>query len=733
MASSAFIFCKQCGTKNARDTQTCEQCGAALHTAPTTPAVVDSAATPPSAASVPVNTPPATLPTLPLPAAGGTVLPVAAPPPADPAPGGGKPVAGIVFCSRCGAKNPRDSQYCDQCSAPLLGGPAPPVRDQAAIMPGFSRPTASAPVGPAITLPGLAGAPAPAGQGEDGLGRATAAASATPAPVPAKAIGPPPVSAAPPATIAPPVLPHEVVPGVLGAPATAGKTVVMPALPVKPTKRGGLPLPLIAGALVTLLIFVGIGFFALNGVSNNDPQNDVRTAVAQQATVQAEQGAQIQVALTQLADNGGSLSAQRTAVIQATAAAVDAQATTTAIIAQVAAIAADKKEANAAQGIKEVVVPAIFAPAQVRAFITPVVVGTAGTFSGAPGTSADSAARVAVPVTITNKLLNAGDAHFYRIDLSKYTGGTLRLTFTAPRAAKGDSTLHLMDEAGVNDLTTKYVNPATTETVLTTIQPGSYVIKIEGNADPQNPYMLGIGFAANGVSADKDHAVPLNLVGSVQGFLNSSKDVHWYRVDMSQFPQGGNFTAALTLPAAAKNDVQLHLVDPGGGTDVHSVYVNPGQNNLVNDETDSTKNYYIEVESDGGFSTTEPYVLATYFQPHSAASTPGSALKITPPVLTKARIATPKDVVFMQFEIKAPANATFKVTTPTDGSEVQVAITDSNNENSYGSTYVGPGQKKDGNALLSAPGIYLLRVGGDGGNATSLKPVQVELQIDPVK
>ena len=737
MATNAFIFCKQCGTKNPRDAQTCEQCGASLHTPPVPASISDPAATQPGRSSAPISAPPDALPTRPLNADGERAAPPTPPAtrppiPAAPAPSGGKPVPGIVFCSRCGAKNPRDSQYCDQCSAPLQGGPPAPVRDTAATMPGFSRPTASAPAGPQTTLPGLAAMPAPAGRAEDALGQAATAASTAPPAV--KAIGPPAVIALPPAA-APPLPASETFPVVLGGPPAApGKVAVAPVVSVaKPAKRGGLPVPLIAGALVTLIIFVGIGFFALNGVSSIDPQNDVRTAVAQQATVQAQQGAQIQVALTQLADSGGSLSAQRTAVIQATTAAMEAQATTTAIIAQVAAIAVDKKAANDAKGIKEVVVPAVFAPAQVRAFITPVVIGTAGTFTGAPGSSADGAVLVAVPVTITNKLLTATDVHFYRVDLSKYTGGTLRLTFSAPRATKSAPTLHLMDDAGVNDLTTKYVDPATTVTVLTAVEPGRYVIKIEGGADPQNPYTLGIGFNANGTNADKDHAVPLNLVGSVQGFLNSSKDVHWYRVDMSQFPQGGNFTAALSLPASAKSDVNLHLVDPGGGTDVHSVYVYPGQSNLVIAEADSAKNYYVEVESGGGFSPTEPYVLATYFQPHSAASAPGSAIPITPPVLTKVRIATPNDVVFLQFEIKAASQATFKVTTPTDGSEVEVAITDSNNQSSYQSSYIGPGQTKTGSAQLSAPGIYLLRVGGDGGSATSLKPVQVELQIDAVK
>lgn len=740
MATNAFIFCKQCGTKNPRDAQRCEKCGVALHTPPTPTPIIDPAATQPGWANAPISAAPDAAVTqpfstdakIPVPPATG---PAARPPiPAAPAPSGGKPVPGVVFCSRCGAKNPRDSQYCDQCSAPLQSGPPAPVRDVAGTMPGFSRPSASAPVGTATTLPGLAGIPGPAGRAEDALGQATTAASTAPAPAPAKAIGPPPVRATPPAAL-PPLPAREAAPAVLGgSPPAAGQVVVAPISPsAKPAQRGGLPLPLIAGALVTLLIFVGIGFFALNGVSNVDPQNDVRTAVAQQATVQAQQGAQIQVALTQLADSGGSLGAQRTALAQATAAAVQAQATTTAIIAQVAAIAGDQKAAGEAKGIKEVVVPAVFAPAQVRAFITPVVVGTAAAFSGAPGTSADSAALVPVPVTITNKLLTATDMHFYRVNLSKYTGGTLRLTFTAPRAATGAATLHLMDEAGANDLATKYVDPATTVAVLTTVPPGSYVIKIEGAADPQNPYTLGIGFNANAASADKDHAVPLSLVGNVQGFLNSSKDVHWYRVDMSQFPQGGNFTAALSVPAAAKSDVVLHLVDPGGGTDVRSVYVNPGQNNLVIDEADSAKNYYVEVESDGGFSTTEPYILATYFQPHSAASTPGSAIPITPPVLTKVRIATPKDTVFLRFEIKGTATATFKVTTPTDGSEVEVAVTDSNNQNSYQYIYVGPGQTKTGSIQLAAAGTYLLRVGGDGGNATSLKPVQVELQIDAVK
>ncbi len=46
-----------------------------------------------------------------------------------------------------------------------------------------------------------------------------------------------------------------------------------------------------------------------------------------------------------------------------------------------------------------------------------------------------------------------------------------------------------------------------------------------GTKNPQNPYQLGIAFNANGFSADKDHAVQLGLVGSMQGFRNSNEDV----------------------------------------------------------------------------------------------------------------------------------------------------------------------------------------------------------------
>ncbi len=738
MATNAFIFCKQCGSKNPRDAQNCEQCGAVLHTPPAALTPSDAATTLPGLSGAPSSTAPDARETSPLVLDAGTspqaTTPTAMLPPTphDPPAPAGTPSAGVIFCSRCGAKNPRGSQYCDQCSAPLQGGPPAAAPIPTATMPGFSRAAVAAPAGP--PLPGVAIPPAPAGHVEDAVGRATAAASAASLPLPTKAIGPSPVSAAPPAATDP-AASSEALPAVIGAPPlAAGKVAVAPTPPAaKPAKRNGLPLPLIAGAIITLLIFVGIGFFALNGVSNNDPQNDVRTAVAQQATVQAQQGDQIRVALTQLADSGGSLNAQRTALAQATVAAAEAQATTTAIIAQVAAIAVDKKTAGEAKGVPQVVVPAAFAPAPMRAFITPVPPGTATTFTGAAGTNADSAPLVPVPVTITNKLVTEGDSQFYRVDLTKYTGGSLSLTFTAPRAAKGQMELHLMDEPGVNDIKTSYVNPAATDTIVETVKPGRYTIKIDYSFDPQNPYKLVIAFNANGFSADKDHAVKLGLVGSVQGFLNSSGDVQWYVVDMSQFPQGGAFTAALSVPASAKGAMILSVLDPGGGTSLRDEYIDPGRNNLIVQEDNVVHNYYIVVRSYGGFSANEPYVLATYFQPHSAAGMSSTAVKITPPTLAKVRIGSPKDAVYLQFEIKGQSNAVFNVHTPPDGNEIKVSVTDANGQSDYGAIYMGPGQQKEGTALLQNPGIYLVRVGGYNGNGLSLKPVQVDLRIDPVK
>ncbi|MDQ2808385.1 MAG: hypothetical protein M3Z04_15940 [Chloroflexota bacterium] len=46
-----------------------------------------------------------------------------------------------------------------------------------------------------------------------------------------------------------------------------------------------------------------------------------------------------------------------------------------------------------------------------------------------------------------------------------------------------------------------------------------------GTKHPPTPYKRGIAFNVNGCSADKDPAVQLGLVGSVQGVLNSSGDV----------------------------------------------------------------------------------------------------------------------------------------------------------------------------------------------------------------
>jgi hypothetical protein len=644
-----------------------------------------------------------------------------------------KPGSGVIYCRKCGAANARNSQYCDQCSAPLYDpvpapGAAPPP--PAATMPGFSRPTAAPP--PAGTMPGLSSPARP----EDAVAQAAQAVSAAPPAAPAeKAIAPNMASAAPPAVAPPAGASSEALPAVVGAPppGPAGKVAVTATTGAKPAKKGGLPIPLIIGALATLLVFVGIGFFALNGVSGVDPQSDVRTAVAQQATVQAQQGDQIRVALTQLADSGGSLGAQQTALAQATQAAVEAQATTTAIIAQVQAIASDKQAAKDAGSGKELVVAAVFAPTPLRAFLTPQALGTPATFSSAPGKAGDSAPLVPVPVTITNKLTADDEGQFYRVDLSKYTGGTLQLSLTAAKAAKGRTRLHLMDETGTNDIDTKFVAAGATDELLVTVPPGIHTIQVEGAADPQNPYTLVVRFSANATSADKDHAVPLGLVGSVQGFINSTEDAHWYKVDMSAYPQGGKFTTALTVPAAAKDAYRLHLVDPGGGTDVQSAYVRPGQNNLVSDEADAAKNYYIVVESSNGFSSSEPYVLATYFQPHSANSTPGNAVKITPPVRAKVRIATPEDTVYMQFEIKATSAVTYTTTMPTDGSGVQVAVTDSNGQSAYGYMSIAPGQTKTETAYLQNPGIYQLRVRGNGGAATSLKPITIDLDVKPTK
>ncbi|HMA38210.1 MAG TPA: zinc ribbon domain-containing protein [Chloroflexia bacterium] len=666
MTNSATIFCKRCGTKNARDLQFCTQCSAPLHDAP------GPAPAPAGAAPLEASAPPA---------------PVAAP-------------GNFIFCKRCGAKNPRDSQYCDQCSAPLhLAGPgsvsAPPAPPSDALRPGALGvsnvpPAAAPPPGVVTRGPAPPAAPAPSSE----------------------------------SIIAVPGLPAPFAPPPRGAKA----------------RRGGPPFLLIGGAILALLIFLAVAFGGFLLSSGGDLQTSIGTAVAQQSTVQAEQGLQIRVALTELANSGGSLAAQQTAIVQATAADRAAQATTTAVIAEVATFAVERqaaKDEKGPGGEPVVVVPVVFPPPAARIFLTPLPLPAPITFANAPGTSPDAAVAVAVPVTITNKITVPDEVHWYKIDLTKYSGGSLSLKFSTPKSAENPMGVDVYDEAGVNEqLNGPWTLPATTQETLFVAKPAVYTLKVSTaghTVDATDPYRLEVTFHPNGSNADKDHAPHLGLVGAVQGYLSSKSDSQWFLVDMSAFPQGGKYTAALTVPPAAKDPYNIILHDASGANQVDARSVLAGQNNQVSVEPKTGTNYLLEINSDGGFAPNDPYVIGTYFLPHSANGTPGQAREITPPVLAKVHIAAPQDVVYFSFKVNGPSTAQVKITTPADGSHISVEFTDANDQQNYGYHELGPGQQADGMGYFRNPGTYLMKVYGSGGDAVSLAPATLDLHVDPTK
>ena len=59
------------------------------------------------------------------------------------------------------------------------------------------------------------------------------------------------------------------------------------------------------GVLALIVFLVSFGGVLFAGLSGADLQTSIATAVSQQATAQSEQGAQIRLALTQLANSGG--------------------------------------------------------------------------------------------------------------------------------------------------------------------------------------------------------------------------------------------------------------------------------------------------------------------------------------------------------------------------------------------------------------------------------------------
>jgi len=222
-------------------------------------------------------------------------------------------------------------------------------------------------------------------------------------------------------------------------------------------------------------------------------------------------------------------------------------------------------------------------------------------------------------------------------------------------------------------------------------------------------------------------------VGGAQAFLSSADDEQWYAIDMSAYPQGGQFVAGLTVPAAAKGPYRVSIIDTGGVNVVDSASVNAGQNDQVSAESNAAKNYFVRVDTNHAFSWTDPYVLGVYFLPHSANGTPDRALDITPPTLGRVRIAAPADVVYLRFKITQPSATTVKVQTPPDGSRVTVAVTDANDQQKYDVLYVDPGQQAKSDATLQNAGTYLLKVAGDNGHSVARGPITLDFSVTPQK
>ncbi len=170
----------------------------------------------------------------------------------------GNSMADSITCRKCGTANPADSQYCDQCSAPLQGQPERVGTPQAARSPA-SRPTrisATPPASLAATPP----APAPA-----------SLATTPPAPPPATLIRPAgeelPSAAATLPLADPPGSPVRVAP--------AASTVTLPV-------RRSLPAALlIGGALVVALLGVALGAVLTgNGGGTPTPQSATPSAAS---------------------------------------------------------------------------------------------------------------------------------------------------------------------------------------------------------------------------------------------------------------------------------------------------------------------------------------------------------------------------------------------------------------------------------------------------------------------
>ena len=369
-------------------------------------------------------------------------------------------------------------------------------------------------------------------------------------------------------------------------------------------------------------------------------------------------------------------------------------------------------------------------PPSVTLSLTPPALPAASTFSGTPGTSADKAAAVSVPVTITAKLMADSDTHWYSLDLTKYKGGMLVLDFSVPKTASGEMRMELYDSAGANLIDAKNVGPATTDQLVVDVKSGTYTLQVlsHGGTDPDHPYTLAATFHPNGANADKTSAVPLGLVATAKGLINGTSDQHWYAIDMSAFPQGGKFTVTLAVPAEAKGQYRLTLMDAAGANGLDSKNVDQGSKDSLTTDENAATNYYVVVESHGVYDWQDPYVLTTSFAPHSAYAQPKQALTVTPPVLARVHVASANDAIYLSFTVSGAASATALVSIPNDGNPTRLEFAEASGQNVYNAQNFDPGQQASFSTSLPNAGTYLLVVRGHGGEAVTQNPITIELR-----
>lgn len=352
------------------------------------------------------------------------------------------------------------------------------------------------------------------------------------------------------------------------------------------------------------------------------------------------------------------------------------------------------------------------------------------TFDGTPGAAADSAVAVSVPVTISVALPEGSEGQFYKLDLSPYKGGSLVMNLSVPATAAGDVRMALLDGANGDEIDGRTVDRAKRDQLVEDVKAGVYLVKVSGESTGDKPYTLVLDFHPYANNADADSAFKAALVATAKSNISGPSDQHWYTVDMSAFPQGGELRLSLAVPPKANGEYRLRLLDEAGANELDGKSVPAGQKDELSVEMRAATNYKIVVQSAGGYDWSNPYVLTLNFVPHSAYATAKAALTVTPPVLLKIQVPAPGDVLYFSFPAAEGTTATAQVRIPNDGNSVRVSFADSSGQNEYNGRTFDPGQDDLLAVDLPNQGTYVLRVERSSGTATTTSPTQVELRVE---